>query len=34
MRTKRDDVEEVIVVTGDKYDWERTKADYEMFNIP
>jgi cyclomaltodextrinase len=29
MRTKRDDVEEVIVVTGDKYDWERTKADYE-----
>ncbi|SEC25729.1 alpha-glycosidase [Paenibacillus sp. GP183] len=33
IRTKRDDVEEVFVVTGDKYDWERTKADYEMFNI-
>lgn len=28
VRTRREDVEEVIAVTGDKYDWERHHADY------
>jgi cyclomaltodextrinase len=33
MRTKRDDVEEVAAVTGDKYDWDRTVAEYDMQKI-
>ncbi|OXM83544.1 alpha-glycosidase [Paenibacillus rigui] len=30
VRTKRDDVEEVVAETGDKYDWDRTYAEYPM----
>lgn len=30
VRTKRDDVEEIHAVTGDKYDWDRTYAEYPM----
>ncbi|RXZ81527.1 alpha-glycosidase [Paenibacillaceae bacterium] len=33
VRTKRDDVEEVIAVTGDKYDWQAHQADYPMMKI-
>jgi glycosidase len=30
LRTKRDDVEEVLAITGDKYDWDRFYAEYSM----
>lgn len=30
IRTKRDDVEEIHTITGDKYDWDRTYAEYPM----
>jgi cyclomaltodextrinase len=33
MRTKKEDVEQVTAVTGDKYDWDRTNVEYEMFKI-
>ncbi|MBP1990479.1 alpha-glycosidase [Paenibacillus eucommiae] len=33
MRTKRNDVEEVVAVTGDKYDWDKTVAEYNMLRI-
>lgn len=30
IRTKRDDVHKVSIITGDKYDWERTKNTYPL----
>ncbi|MCM3272951.1 alpha-glycosidase [Paenibacillus elgii] len=30
VRTKRDDVMDILAVTGDKYDWDRTYAEYPM----
>lgn len=30
VRTKRDDVTDILAVTGDKYDWDRTYAEYPM----
>ncbi|WP_079909670.1 alpha-glycosidase [Paenibacillus sp. 32352] len=33
LRTKRDDVEEVVAETGDKYDWERTYAEYSLVKM-
>jgi cyclomaltodextrinase len=33
MRTKRNDVEQVTAITGDKYDWNRFNSEYEMFKI-
>ncbi|NOU92067.1 alpha-glycosidase [Paenibacillus sp. LMG 31456] len=30
LRTKRDDVDEVVAETGDKYDWDRTYSEYPM----
>ncbi|KEQ22149.1 alpha amylase N-terminal ig-like domain-containing protein [Paenibacillus tyrfis] len=30
VRTKRDDVMDIMAVTGDKYDWDRTYAEYPM----
>ncbi|WP_426449916.1 alpha-glycosidase [Paenibacillus sp. S-38] len=32
-RTKRDDVNEITAVTGDKYDWDRTYKEYPMLRI-
>jgi cyclomaltodextrinase len=33
VRTKRDDLEEVAAETGDKYDWDRTCAEYPMSKV-
>lgn len=33
LRTKRDDVEEAVAVTGDKYDWEKHSIDIQMEKI-
>jgi cyclomaltodextrinase / maltogenic alpha-amylase / neopullulanase len=30
VRTKRDDVEALFAITGDKYDWDRFYAEYQM----
>ncbi|OMF21329.1 alpha-glycosidase [Paenibacillus sp. FSL H8-0548] len=33
LRTKRDDVEEAVAVTGDKYDWDQHSLDVQMVKI-
>lgn len=33
VRTKRDDVDEVVAVTGDKYDWDSTYREYPMEKV-
>ncbi|MBO9606067.1 MAG: alpha-glycosidase [Paenibacillaceae bacterium] len=33
VRTKRDDIDSVTAVTGDKYDWERNRADIPMEKV-